>query len=610
MQKIRRGQGTRKSIRRLIRYQFANKNASLICSSNVLVSRDVSGLVEEIYEVTSTIGLDVEKPLWHNSLRLKPGEFISAELWVDVVCQYMVSMGFDPDNHQWFAVLSDDPDGQHVHITANRMGVDGTLYLGQNENLISTRITQELERKFHLQRTKGPQYVLGKDGKLRVSAPRERRAKKDEVELHARLEREGKAKPMPRKALQRVLRAALFAGQVDGLRAFLNVAEAAGVRVLASVATTGRINGLSFETGGVPFKGSQLGDVYSWAKLSAAVGFEQARDQALLEARSLRHVTRDELPPLGQPAPSTWMPAPPAAATPIAINTAPQEEAYVQRYQPTYRARRTPTAPVGRLSLARRPSIDGLRHLPGGTLDAAGSPRRTDPAPEGVVPRDDVVQLGEFGRPHHRLRHPAGAGAGPAAVAASRGLTRDASMLEEARLGQRIAALPDSPALIGEGVVVTVVVTIATALDGYRPKTGNWGTLYVRAADDCLAVVDTGERVKVAHVDADAVRAGLAVAASKWQTLTIRGSDKFKALAAREAVRLGLADRIVNPEPELQAVIAAERARLAAPKSHVVDSRATPAPTPGAGIPNSWSLETPSRTPVPLLTPRRTPRPR
>lgn len=154
-------------------------------------------------------------------------------------------------------------------------------------------------------------------------------------------------------------------------------------------------------------------------------------------------------------------------------------------------------------------------------------------------------------------------------------------MFGEARLGQHIAALPDEPAIVGQGVVVAVVYSIAHALDGYRPKAGRWGTLYVRQADDCLAVVDTGERVKVAQVDDDSVRAGLVVAASKWQALTIRGSDEFKRLAAREAVRLGLGDRIANRE--LQSVIAAEQARISVGRPQTP----TDCPTISATLPTS-----------------------
>lgn len=174
-------------------------------------------------------------------------------------------------------------------------------------------------------------------------------------------------------------------------------------------------------------------------------------------------------------------------------------------------------------------------------------------------------------------------------------MTRDPRMLEEARLGQRIAALPDKSAVMGEGVVVTVVVTIATALHGYVPKAGHWGTLYVRQSDDCLAVVDTGKRVKVAHVDEHAVRAALAVAAGKWQRLQMNGDDAFKRLAVRQAVRMGLGDRLADLSPDLErvrraeaALVTTERARSAAAAllpPRTSDSRVANPSTPLSPVP-------------------------
>lgn len=77
---------------------------------------------------------DVERPVWHNSLRLPKGEKISDELFVKIADDYMQRMGFS-DLHQRVYILHDDEDGQHIHIIADRIALDGTLYLGKNENL-------------------------------------------------------------------------------------------------------------------------------------------------------------------------------------------------------------------------------------------------------------------------------------------------------------------------------------------------------------------------------------------------------------------------------------------------------------------------------------------
>jgi hypothetical protein len=61
--------------------------------------------------------------------------------------------------------------------------------------------------------------------------------------------------------------------------------SAAGVRVHANLASTGRLSGLSFAVEGVRWKGSELGRDYAWKALAArhGIGYEPARDLARLE---------------------------------------------------------------------------------------------------------------------------------------------------------------------------------------------------------------------------------------------------------------------------------------------------------------------------------------
>lgn len=58
---------------------------------------------------------------------------------------YMKKMGFS-ETHLHCYVLHDDEAGQHIHIVASRIALEGSkLYLGKNKNLISTRIISEIE---------------------------------------------------------------------------------------------------------------------------------------------------------------------------------------------------------------------------------------------------------------------------------------------------------------------------------------------------------------------------------------------------------------------------------------------------------------------------------
>ncbi|WP_168385899.1 relaxase/mobilization nuclease domain-containing protein, partial [Erwinia amylovora] len=155
MNKIKRG----KSFRGVVTYALSSAlhhlTAPLVIGGN-LVGISVEELTAE-FTRTQQLREDIEKPVWHNSLRLPKGDSLTNEQWKLVADDYMTRMGF-LDTHLRCYVLHDDEEGQHIHIIASRINVlvNSQLYLGRNENLISTRVIQELEQEHNLTRTVGP----------------------------------------------------------------------------------------------------------------------------------------------------------------------------------------------------------------------------------------------------------------------------------------------------------------------------------------------------------------------------------------------------------------------------------------------------------------------
>lgn len=94
----------------------------------------------------------IEKPVWHQTLRLPAGEKLPTEKWIEIADEYMSLMGFT-GLHMRSYVLHDDEDGQHIHIVASRVGLDGDVYKGQNDNYRSTNIVRGLEKKHGLRVT-------------------------------------------------------------------------------------------------------------------------------------------------------------------------------------------------------------------------------------------------------------------------------------------------------------------------------------------------------------------------------------------------------------------------------------------------------------------------
>lgn len=204
---------------------------------------------------------DISRPVWHCALALPEGERLASDQWREVVQDFMRRMGFS-DAVPYVAARHQDTDHDHVHIVASRIGIDGEVWLGQWEARRAIEVTQALEQVHGLVLTPG----LGD-----VRAER-RKPKKNEVEMAIR-----KGEQPPRMRLQSAIDAAL-----QGMPTAVQFAQRltdAGVTVRANVASTGRMNGFSFELGGIAFKGSDLGKTYTWQGLqSRGVSYEQIGD--------------------------------------------------------------------------------------------------------------------------------------------------------------------------------------------------------------------------------------------------------------------------------------------------------------------------------------------
>jgi len=255
MQKTRRG----KCFRGVVSYALApaphHKTAPVIIGGNI-IGLSVDEITVEFMR-TQKLRPDVQKPVWHNSLRLPMGDSISNEQWKLVADDYMKRMGFD-DTHLRCYVLHDDEAGQHIHIIASRIRIpDGQLYLGRNENLISTKIIHELERDHLLTRTKGSSPS---------PAPKVRKTGRNEEMMEART-----GNKAPKKIIQEAIEAVLsFYGTIT-IDDFIYEVGKQNITAKASIASTGKMNGFSFEYAGIAFKASQLGKAYSWSSLSKKV---------------------------------------------------------------------------------------------------------------------------------------------------------------------------------------------------------------------------------------------------------------------------------------------------------------------------------------------------
>ena len=255
MQKIKRGKQFAGVVLYSLKPGSHHKITPYIIGGNMTGST-AAELISE-FEGTRLLRPGVAKPVWHNSLRLPKGETLSVRQWAAFADDYMTRMGFT-ETHLRCYIMHDDSDGQHIHIIANRINmVGGKLYLGKNENLISTRIISELEKVHKLTQTTPAN-----------SGHRQEKRKPSRNEL---MMAERTTTLCPKSTLQSLIDNALT-GRPD-LLTFITMLEKEGVNCKPNIALTGKMNGFSFQYQGIAFKASQLGKKYGWSYLQTLIDF-------------------------------------------------------------------------------------------------------------------------------------------------------------------------------------------------------------------------------------------------------------------------------------------------------------------------------------------------
>lgn len=225
------------------------------------------------FGITKALRPDCKNPVWHCSLSAPRGERLSREKWYELGADFMIEMGMDPANFLYSSGRHSDTDYDHIHIVASRIGLDGQLWHGQNDVFKAIKATQKLEQRHGLTLTPGLDLGVKKERKSLTHG---------ELNMAIRTE----VKP-PRMVCQEAIDAVLQSEGVMSAPEFIERLEALGVRAVPNIASTGTLNGFSFEAEGVAFTGSKLGDLYKWAKLQQR-GIEYVKDRdfaALADAR-------------------------------------------------------------------------------------------------------------------------------------------------------------------------------------------------------------------------------------------------------------------------------------------------------------------------------------
>ncbi|EHI7576259.1 relaxase/mobilization nuclease domain-containing protein, partial [Salmonella enterica] len=258
-----------KSFKNRVKYILKDDHG-FICSNMSADKHNVSDLTDE-FKAVSSFRPDINKPTFHAFLSLPKDEKLTDEQWQEIAKDYLKEMNIDIEKHQYICVRHKDTDQDHIHIVANRVGLDGSVWHGQHSAFNTIAACERLEIKHGLTITQGL-----KGQKSEVSAPT-----KNEIEMALRT-----GEKPARVVLQASLQAAM-AGKPN-LETFIERLQAVGIEPWFNVASTGNVAGVSFSVNDIAFKGSSLGKKFSWNTIKTKVKYDKNRDDELVRSFSAR----------------------------------------------------------------------------------------------------------------------------------------------------------------------------------------------------------------------------------------------------------------------------------------------------------------------------------
>ncbi len=114
-------------------------------------------LAEQFRDVAK-LSRNVEKPVFHLTLRAAPGDQLTRAAWLDIGRAAAKEFGFS--DHQFLTILHKDTREPHIHIVANRVGYDGKAAGDSNSYARMAALSRRIELEHGLKKVPSPRRFL------------------------------------------------------------------------------------------------------------------------------------------------------------------------------------------------------------------------------------------------------------------------------------------------------------------------------------------------------------------------------------------------------------------------------------------------------------------
>jgi hypothetical protein len=221
------------------------KEKSEILEQNNCFAQDPDLLAKQYRNVWAE-NKEISKPVWHSSISFSKDDKLSVEQMTDFAKDFLKKAGFTKENNQWSIILHKDTDTPHLHVIANRVGLDGKAVSDFYSKSNTVKWCKEIEKENGL-----------------VQVQEISKVKKMNKSLNPRKTAKG--------IIQEAIRE-LKGEKIEDFEDLKDKLKGKGIDMQINTHKNGNVFGASFKQNKEVFKGSQVGKEFAVKALSKMFG--------------------------------------------------------------------------------------------------------------------------------------------------------------------------------------------------------------------------------------------------------------------------------------------------------------------------------------------------
>ncbi len=244
--------------RNVINYVLRENKLKGFVARNMITGYTANAIIKEM-QLTQRFNTRCKNKFLRFEIGIAPGDTgkLKGGDLNDIAHVFTEKMGLD--NHQWFAVAHKDTKNLHIHLIANRIGIDGKVYQTDFVSNRSARTAEEISREMGLTIANK---VVAKKKYRHTKADKTRESKKDEV----------------RKIAYRLLGEKAGNGK-GAFLTFTGKLQQHGISIETIRNKQNTAYGFRFLYQGETFKASEIGREFGYRSLFRQFGLEDVKPQ-------------------------------------------------------------------------------------------------------------------------------------------------------------------------------------------------------------------------------------------------------------------------------------------------------------------------------------------